>query len=228
MKRKQKLTLIKNQDKPLTEQVFSALHQGIVEGILKPGERIMEIHIAEELGVSRTPVREAISKLEREGLVVTENRKGAYVKPMTIADIKELHQIRGALEALASQLAAEKATKEEIESMIIYNQSFEQAVLDNDNEGIVKYDILFHDTIYKAGRNFKLTQMVSSVREQMQRLRIEYVHMISDKAPLIGQHEDIIKNIVKGQPQEAYNAAISHIKISEEDMVRVFEEKSTI
>jgi len=228
MKRKQKLTLVKNENQPLTEQVFAALHQGIVEGILKPGERIMEIHIADELGVSRTPVREAISKLELEGLVVTENRKGAYVKPMTIIDIKELHQIRGSLEALASKLAAQNATQEEIDDMIIYNQKFEQAVLDNDDDGIVKYDILFHDTIYKAGRNLKLTQMISSVREQMQRLRVEYVHMISNKTPLIGQHKDIIKNIVEKNPQEAYEAAIGHIKISEDDMVRGVEEKSDI
>ena len=106
--------------KPLRELVFESLREAIIQGKLGPGERLMEIQLAEEMGVSRTPVREAIRKLELEGLVVMIPRKGAYVAGLSLKDIADVFEIRRALEGLAAELASERATDEELEQMERY------------------------------------------------------------------------------------------------------------
>ena len=108
-----KLTPIKlDSYQPLREVVFETLRDAIRKGILKPGERLMEIHLAEQLGVSRTPVREAIRKLELEGYVIMMPRRGTYVSNLSIKDINEVFEIRTSLDSLASGLAAERITDE--------------------------------------------------------------------------------------------------------------------
>lgn len=216
-----KLTLDANSCKSLREIVFETIRNAIVQGDLKPGERLMEVQLAKELGVSRTPVRESIRKLELEGLVKMIPRKGAYVTPMSIKDLQEMMQIRGALESLVAELAAENATEEEIAAMRENNQKFEDSVLINDEEGIIDYDIAFHEILYKACRNERLRQMIHTLREQMQRIRVEYVHNVDNKKPLTGQHQAIIDNIAGHHPDEAGQYAARHIKITEKDMVAV-------
>ena len=103
--------------KPLREVVSETLRQAIQDGVLKPGERLMEIPLAEELGVSRTPIREAIRKLELEGFVVMVPRRGTYVANISLKDITQVFEIRSALEELAAGLAAERITEEEIETL---------------------------------------------------------------------------------------------------------------
>ena len=104
--------------KPLREIVSDALRQAIRDGLLPPGERLMEIPLAEELGVSRTPIREAIRILEQEGLVVMIPRRGTYVADMSLKDVTEVFELRSILEELAAELAAERITNEEIEALI--------------------------------------------------------------------------------------------------------------
>ena len=99
--------------KPLRDIVFEALREAIIAGQLRPGERLMEVQIADELGVSRTPVREAIRKLELEGFVIMVPRKGAYVSDISIKDITDVFEIRRALEGLAVELAARRMTEDE-------------------------------------------------------------------------------------------------------------------
>ena len=96
--------------KPLREVVSETLRQAIQDGVLKPGERLMEIPLAEELGVSRTPIREAIRKLELEGFVVMVPRRGTYVANISLKDITQVFEIRSALEELAAGLAAGEAS----------------------------------------------------------------------------------------------------------------------
>ena len=96
--------------KPLRDVVFENLREAILEGHLKPGQRLMEVQLAEQLGVSRTPVREAIRKLELEGLVVMLPRKGAYVANMSLKDIIDVLEIRSSLEGLAAYLSGRKNT----------------------------------------------------------------------------------------------------------------------
>ena len=222
-KEKIKLTLDVSSCKPLREIVFETIRNAIINGDLKPGQRLMEVQLAEQLGVSRTPVRESIRKLELEGLVKMVPRKGAYVTPMSIDDLRDMMEIRRALEALSAELAAKNATEEDVKKLEESNRGFEESALKNDEEGIINYDIAFHEAIYRATGNERLIQMINSLREQMQRVRVEYVHHIEYKTPHIGQHQKIIDNIANHRCSEASEAAGAHIQITEKDMVAVLE-----
>ena len=106
--------------KPLRDVVFENLREAILEGELKPGQRLMEVQLAEQLGVSRTPVREAIRKLELEGLVIMLPRKGAYVANMSLKDIIDVLEIRASLEGLAASLAAQRMSSDDIDLSLIH------------------------------------------------------------------------------------------------------------
>ena len=109
-----KVKIAENEYLPLRDVVFNNIKDGILTGRLRPGERLLENQLAEELGVSRTPIREALRMLEIENLVDLIPRKGAQVKKMSEKDIKDVLEIRKVLEELASGIAAENITKQEI------------------------------------------------------------------------------------------------------------------
>ena len=219
------LHLDENSCKSLREIVFDTIRSAIIQGKLLPGERLMEVQLADELGVSRTPVREAIRKLELEGLVKMEPRKGAYVTPMSARDLKEMMEVRRALESLCAELAAQNATEEDIEMMRENNLLFEKAALENDEHGVVAHDTAFHDCIFESTGNDRLYQMIHSLREQMLRMRVEYVHHITDRSKLVGQHTEIIESIAEHRPADAARYASDHIKEAEEDMFVVLNRK---
>ena len=152
--------------KPLREIVSDALRQAIRDGVLPPGERLMEIPLAEELGVSRTPIREAIRILEQEGLVVMIPRRGTYVADMSLKDVTEVFELRSILEELAAELAAERITNEEIEALEQHLVEIGNYMNENNLDKVVQADILFHEILYKASRNDRLVEMIHNLREQ--------------------------------------------------------------
>src|SRR5690606_12318179 len=118
-----------------------------------------------------TPVREAIRMLEREGFVLMMPRKGAYVSDISIKDIASVFEIRRALEGLASELAAERATPEHLERLERHLVELSECVEQGDIKKFVELDTQFHETIYEASRNDRLAPIVSLLREQIQRFR---------------------------------------------------------
>ena len=111
---------------PLRDVVFNTLRQAILRGELKPGERLMEIQLANKLGVSRTPIREAIRKLELEGLVLMIPRRGAEVAEITEKSLRDVLEVRGALEELAVDLACERIKEDDIEKLREAAKEFEE------------------------------------------------------------------------------------------------------
>ena len=164
-----------NEYLPLRDVVFNTLRQAILRGELKPGERLMEIQLANKLGVSRTPIREAIRKLELEGLVLMIPRKGAEVAEITEKNMRDVLEVRKALEELAVQLACEKITAEEIEEMKKAAEEFRMILKNKDITEIAEADVRFHDIIYMATDNQKLILLLNNLREQMYRYRVEYL-----------------------------------------------------
>ena len=151
---------------PLRDVVFKTLRQGILTGELKPGERLMEIHLANKLGVSRTPIREAIRKLELEGLVTMIPRRGAEVAQITEKSMKDVLEVRKVLDNLSVELACDRITEEEKELLQNACVDFEDAVKTGDFSMIAKTDVAFHDIIVAATRNIRLSQMVNNLAEQ--------------------------------------------------------------
>ena len=184
-----------NEYLPLRDVVFNTLRQAILRGELKPGERLMEIQLANKLGVSRTPIREAIRKLELEGLVLMIPRKGAEVAEITEKSLRDVLEVRRALEELSVQLACEKITKEEIRELERVAKEFQQVVKSSDITEIAEVDVRFHDIIYTATDNQKLIQLLNNLREQMYRYRVEYLKRDGVFPQLIAEHEAIIRHI---------------------------------
>ena len=180
---------------PLRDVVFNTLRQAILRGEMEPGERLMEIQLAQKLGVSRTPIREAIRKLELEGLVIMIPRKGAEVAHITEKDMRDVLEVRCTLEELAVLLACKNVNAEHIAALKAANKVFEMAIVSKDVVNIVEADVKFHDAIYAMTNNDRLIQIINNLREQMYRYRLEYVKDARTHSILISEHNDIIKNI---------------------------------
>jgi len=202
--------------KPLREIVFESLREAIISGVLAPGERLMEIQMAEEMGVSRTPVREAIRKLELEGFVVMIPRKGAYVAGVSHKDVADVFEIRAALEGLAASLAAERVTEEEIEQMeriLLYHEEEEVNL-----EQIVASDTDFHAMVYKASRNERLIQILANLREQIQRFRATSLAVPGRVREAIEEHRAIVEALASHDVEKAQELASAHIVTAENVM----------
>ena len=206
-----KFNVTMNEYLPLRDVVFNTLRQAILRGELKPGERLMEIQLANKLGVSRTPIREAIRKLELEGLVNMVPRKGAEVADITEKSLRDVLEVRKALEELSVQLACEKITEEEIEELKRVAERFKDTLDDQDVTKIAEADVAFHDVIYTATDNQKLILLLNNLREQMYRYRVEYLKKEEAYPQLIAEHEELIDNISKRNKEEATRIMCEHI-----------------
>ena len=200
-----------NEYLPLRDVVFNTLRQAILRGELKPGELLMEIQLANKLGVSRTPIREAIRKLELEGLVLMIPRKGAEVADITEKSLRDVLEVRKALEELAVQLTCDKITKEQIRELEQAAEQFKKTLKSNDITEIAEADVRFHDIIYLATDNQKLILLLNNLREQMYRYRIEYLKRADKYSQLLAEHEEIIRHIEKKQKKEAAEIVCKHI-----------------
>ena len=205
--------------KPLRELVFEALREAIIKGVLKPGERMMEIQLAEEMGVSRTPVREAIRKLELECLVAMVPRKGAYVADLSMKDIVEVFEIRGALEGLAAELAAERITEEELEELERYLVRIMESIGADDLSLMVEVDTDFHTQLYKASRNERLSQIISNLREQIQRFRKTSLAVPGRMKAALEEHKKIVEAISARDGVLARHLAEEHIENAENSLM---------
>lgn len=196
---------------PLRDVVFKTLRQAILLGELKPGERLMEIQLANKLGVSRTPIREAIRKLELEGLVLMIPRKGAEVAEIKEKSLRDVLEVRKALEELSAELACDRITPEMIGELTQAAADFRKVLRSKDVTEIARADVRFHDVIYKAADNQRLMQLLSNLGEQMYRYRVEYLKNPGVYDKLLKEHEAIIDCIRKREKEEAVKIVCQHI-----------------
>ncbi|PLX33834.1 MAG: GntR family transcriptional regulator [Clostridiales bacterium] len=210
--------------KPLREVVFEYLRSAILNGEFKPGERLMELQMGEQLGVSRTPIREAIRKLELEGLVTMIPRKGAYVADMSIKDVLDVLEVREVLEGLASYLAAERRGDGELELLEKVLSEFEGYVNASDREGMMEKDKAFHEAIFASTHNKKLIQIAQGLQEQVQRFRVVFFSESDDFKQLLSEHREILDAIRAGKGEAARAKAENHIRDMEET-IRIFRKK---
>jgi DNA-binding GntR family transcriptional regulator len=213
-----------DQYKPLREIVFETIRNAIVSGDLKPGERVMEVQMAESLGVSRTPVREAIRKLELEGLIIMLPRKGAYVADLSVKDLTEVMEIRASLEGLAAGLASIRIDAAEIKELEIYALKFHKSI-DEDVDALILRDFEFHDAIFKASRNERLIQLNNNLIEQVQRFREIYHKKVNKSKETSKEHYAIVEAISNGDVDKAEKLARIHIENAEKSILKMMEGK---
>jgi DNA-binding GntR family transcriptional regulator len=216
-KSKPKDALLANMNEflPLRDVVFQTLRQGILTGTLRPGERLLEIQLANRLGVSRTPIREAIRKLELEGLVTMIPRRGAEVAQITEKSLKDVMEVRRALDALSVELACDRIESSELEMLERACVNFEQAVATGDNVTIAQADVTFHETIVQSTGNKRLLALVHNLSEQVYRYRFEYIKDSNQHSLLMREHRIIYDSIVIKDKDTAAKAAKEHINNQE-------------
>ncbi len=205
---------------PLREVVFNTLRQAIIQGEFQPGERLMEETLARKLGVSRTPVREAIRMLELEGLVVMIPRRGAEVANITVKDLKDALEVRMALEALSVRLACERIDEKGKQELMQICMKFKEAINSKLVPAIVEGDEKFHDCIFKATDNKRLITIAQNLREQVYRYRVEYVKDFSYHDNLIREHDQITRAIITGDKETAEEVMKMHIYNQEQIVIK--------
>ncbi len=201
-----------NEYLPLRDVVFNNIRQAILRGELKPGERLMEIALANQLGVSRTPVREAIRMLELEGLVIMVPRKGAQVAQITVQDLNDVLEVRLGLEELAVRIACERMTEEELNALYLAVKEFEKTIEHDDLAVLAEADVKVHEIIYSGTHNQRLVQIINNIREQMYRYRVEYLKDEECRESLCEEHLALWKALSRRDCQGAVDAICVHIR----------------
>ena len=211
--------------KPLRELVCEHIREAIINGTFAPGERLMEIQMADEMGVSRTPVREAIRKLEMEGFVVMIPRRGTYVSNMSIKDINDVYEIRISLDTLAAGLAAERISDEELEELQRLLVKVGAAIEKNDMAKVVEADIEFHDVLYKASRNERLRNIINNLREQITVIRgvsMRYPGRLKDTQD---EHRRLVECISARNVEKSQEMARIHLENAEKPLMATMSER---
>ena len=185
---------------PLRDVVFNTLRTSILTGELKPGERLMEIHLADKLGVSRTPIREA---------------------KITEKNLRDVLEVRRALDALAVELACERITEDELAELKKACENFELETKRGNANQVAQADVELHDIILKASGNERLMQMISKLSQQMYRYRLEYVKDEANYKRLIAEHRVIYEAIRDRDRQTGAEAIKNHIDNQEKAVIRM-------
>ena len=204
---------------PLREVVFNTLRNAIVHGEFEPGERLMEVTLAKRLGVSRTPVREAMRMLELEGLVVMIPRRGAEVARITAKDLSDALEIRMALEDLAAGLACKRIDDAGKDRLRETCAQFREAIQSKKIPDIVDADVAFHNAIMDSTNNRRLISMSQSLREQVYRYRVEYVKDFSYHDKLVSEHDALMAAILDGDVERAKEVTRKHIYDQEQIVI---------
>lgn len=214
-----------NEYLPLRDVVFNTLRQAILKGELEPGERLMEIQLAERLGVSRTPIREAIRKLELEGLVLMIPRKGAEVAKISEKSLRDVLEVRRSLEELAIELACQRMSEEDIQQLEQAQNDFKKAIDEGDTMKIAETDEHYHDIIYYGTGNVRLVQILNNLREQMYRYRLEYIKDADKHQVLRLEHDQILQAIRGRKVAQAKEVMREHIDNQEITVSKNIKEK---
>jgi len=225
------LNLVMDDFLPLRDVVFNTLRRAILEGTLKPGERLMEVHLANKLGVSRTPIREAMHKLELEGLVVVIPRRGAQVARITEKSLKDVLEVRRSLDMLIAELACERITDEQLKGLKEAAEEFgsvcrKELKTGADTTSIARADVAFHDILMEATGNTRLRAMVNNLAEQMYRYRFVYLTDKSTHERLIIEHTKIYEAIASKDKDKAREAARIHIDNQEKAITEYIRNES--
>ena len=212
--------------KSLREIVFEHLRNAILDGTLLPGERLMEVQLADKLGVSRTPIREAIRKLELEGLVEMIPRRGAQVSDLSVKDVADVLEVRETLEGLAASLAAVNMSEEELKELEKAYIALIKSVEEKNIEKIIRWDSRFHDVLLSASKNPRLVKVNAVLIEQVHRFRKSYIEDITTAKYIVHSHKKILDALKSRDPEISRACAIEHIREVKEFILDKYKKKA--
>lgn len=203
----------------LREQVYNDLRMAILTGRIGPGTRLVESALAEEMGVSRTPIREALHKLDLEELVRSIPRVGYIVNDMTEYEIEDLFSTRTAIEQLAARWAIEKITPEELERLEENLKKADRILKEGLTKKMIDLDTEFHEVICKASRSKRLYQISQMLRDHMLKFRIACLHILEIAERARDGHFEILKAIKSKDPQKTDDSILQHMLETKKDIL---------
>jgi DNA-binding GntR family transcriptional regulator len=193
-----------------TEQAYRKLREAISSGELKPGDRLLEEKLARSLGVSRTPVHEALARLESEGLAQKDASRGMIVVELDASMIAELYAVREALEGTAAALAARHASEGEI--MTLKQIADRDRSLAQDPERLASNNRLFHETLYRSAHNRYLLKTLKALYESMAMVRTASTYSKQRIQLTIEQHQALVEAIEQQDAKRAEELARAHTR----------------
>ncbi len=194
------------------EAAFEKIKEAIIKGHFKPGEKLVEQTLAQEMGVSRTPVREAIRRLEAEGFVVSIPRKGVVVSRADKEEIVQLYSIRAELEGLAARWAIENADEDDIRKLDEAISRMEETAASGDLDGVVQSNALFHDAIAQASKSRILCTLLKTLQDNIQRFRFRSLHLPGRPEAALAEHKEIVAAIKEKKAEEADRLLKEHLQ----------------
>jgi len=211
--------------KSLREEVYESLKKSILHGKLKGGQRLIEETLADQIGISRTPVREAFHKLERDDLVTRLPKGGFAVREFTKEDVEEIFGIRSALESYASYLASLHITLEKISQLEKKVKELEDALEKRDDEKFIQLNTEFHDLIYKSCKSKKLIEMINNFRDYFYRYRSALIHTEKGMNYSIEDHRRMLEAMKKKNPRLVERLVRNHLARGKELIIKKIGEK---
>lgn len=211
---------------PSSEFVYRSLKDRIISGELAPDTRLIELAIAAQFGVSRTPVREALKRLAAENLVLADPTRGMIVHAPDAHEIEDVFELRQALDGLAARLAAHRITPSELSLLGLIVESMQQAVNEDRREQIVAANVRFHDVIYVAAGNQMLARVAKDLRDFVRRfttLPIASSHRVQH---VVEEHQAILDALQHRDPEAAQKASDDHLGAARAYIVRLHLERS--
>lgn len=217
----EKLSTSRYNNHSLTEQVFKVLQNDILNGLFSPGDLLIESRVSEELGVSRTPVREAISKLEYEGLVESVPNKGAIIVGIKDKDIEDIYTIRMYIEGLAARWSAENITDEQLRQLRNTIELQEFYLTRDDYAQIWQLDTRFHQIIYDSCNSTILKNTLSNFHHFIQKARELSIKKPGRAVSSVQEHRDILEALEKHDPELAEKLTASHISNAKNNLLKM-------
>ncbi len=195
----------------LREAALSAIRQAILRGDLKPGQRLMESDIAEQMGMSRAPVREALCQLETEGLLVSEPHRGTFVAELSATDLWEIYTLRAAIESLAVRIVTERASAETLAQLQQAVADMVQAAREGDLARLAALDMSFHEMLCRASGHSRLLDAWLGMTVQI-RTFIDLTHTLCLPADeVVSIYTEVVEHIQNGRAEEAGRTLARHI-----------------
>ena len=206
---------------PSSERVYRQLRQMILSGELPPGTRLVEIHLGEQFGVSRTPVREALKRLTAEKLVLGDPVRGLVVHSPAPHEVSEVYLVREALESLAVRLAAQRITDDELRQLRVILQSMRDAVAKERTDLVVSANIAFHDVIYRAAGSATLWRLARELSDFVRRFSSGAFSSPERSSAVLGEHEEILDALERHDPDAAAAASSKHLRTASAYLVEL-------
>ncbi len=217
--------LYSGEGESLRDSVYNSLKKAIMTGVLLPDERLMEIPIANQLGVSRTPVREAIQRLEKELLVISSPRCGAKVAGITYKAVKDALDVRIGVESMVVRFAVANITEEQLQELKSINTEIRETIEEGNVVKISDLDNLLHRKIVEATGNNVLKDIMGMLEEHVLRYRFEYIKSIKDSCHIAEEHDMIIDALEKKDVEAASKYMVDHISRQKDEICKIIYEK---